>query len=346
MDAKRVVAVGSVALTGVGVLAGAVTSYTDAGTESGVALALSVLGVLLGGGLVAGAGYLQDSAMTTEHTLRLAGWNLLGVVAIGLVLVAATSVTGVTLSGYVLAPVVGVSAIGYVLVGYNDVRRMRARGRDREREQLALLTRLAGHALRAESEDLTDTADRLVEDTEDPALRQVAVTTRNTAEDLAAVPEGLALFREVVESDQPRRTLEVDSVVEDALADLREEYPGATVDTELPDGLTVTADDYMETAVSELVENAIEHGSPVEPWVKITATEKKGAVAVTVLDNGPGIAQERREALTGQRDVDELTDATGFGLWVVKAVVDRYDGRLAFDDREHGSAVTLWLTEA
>jgi signal transduction histidine kinase len=98
--------------------------------------------------------------------------------------------------------------------------------------------------------------------------------------------------------------------------------------------------DHLETAVRNLVDNALRHGgdAPVDVVVRRSA----GRLAVDVRDRGPGISQGNRARIferffTTQRD----QGGTGLGLSIVRAVADTRGGRISFESGPTGTCFTL-----
>ena len=99
----------------------------------------------------------------------------------------------------------------------------------------------------------------------------------------------------------------------------------------------------LERLLANLVDNACKHGrAPVA-----LALRAEGAVVrIEVSDAGPGLPDERREALTeafARGDAARGTPGTGLGLAIVARIVARMGGRLAFERRDgrHVACVTL-----
>jgi len=71
-----------------------------------------------------------------------------------------------------------------------------------------------------------------------------------------------------------------------------------------------------------------------------------GRIRIRVSDNGPGVPEEFRRAITADT-TPSAASHSGLGLWLVGWFVDRYDGTIAFEDNEpRGTAVTVTLPEA
>jgi len=337
---RRGLAVGSIAVTGLGFVAGAVASYPGSGTGA-VATLLVGLGAVMGTAIVGGAAYLYRSDVRTSHTLRIAGWNLLGVALLGLIIVLASTAEGVSIPGYVVVDVLGVSSVAHLLIGYNDVRRIRAQELARQRRTLSVVNRLTRHNLRNRTQVLTANAGRLVETAEGPEDREVAATVRDTASDLADIHGELETIQRALNGDPPSETVDLREVVDGAVDPYRETHPEGIFEVDVPDGLSVRGDEQLAAAVDHLVENAVKHGSPDEVYVRVAAAADGDTVTVSVSDRGPGIPETETAVLTEDREATQLEHGSGLGLWVVKTVAERYGGSLGFETDGDGTTARL-----
>jgi len=357
---RRVLAVGSIVLTGVGLGVGGVVSLLA--VSEPVAVGLAGLGVALGVALVAGGVYLYRSDVRTVHTARIAGWNLLGAVLLGLILVLTVAGAGVAIPLYVLVDVLGVSSVAHVLIGYNDVRRIRAEELARQRRTLAVVNRLTRHNLRNDTQVLTASASQLAATLDDPDHRATAERIRDGAMELATINEELQAIQTAIDADSPDGSIHLPDAVASVLDDYRTEYPDGTFEADVPD-VSVAADGQLETALDHLVENAVEHGSTSphssptrenavehastgDPFVRVTADVEGDTVTVSVHDRGSGVPDEEVAVLTGERAISQLQHASGLGLWVVKTIAETYDGDVAFDTSTEGGVVSLSLRRA
>jgi len=346
MDATRVAATGSVGLTGFGLLAGALSSYRFADSLSAAAVALVVVGALVGSLLIAAAGYLYRSDVTTTHTRRVAGWNLLGVVGLGAILAIATTDPAVSLPAYVAVSVLGISSVAHVLIGYNDVHRIRAKALADERERLAVINRLVRHNLRNEAQILASYGEQIRENTDQPDIEQFSYMIQDIADELSGTHEGLEAFRRALDEAEPTERVELEPLVAEVLEDYRAAYPDGTFETDLASGVSIRADEQLAVAIDHLIDNAVEHAGFVETYVYVSVTETKGLVRVTVADRGPGLPDEEIEVLSGDREHSPIEHTSGLGLWVVKTIVERYGGDLYIENTDNGAAVTLGFETA
>lgn len=135
----------------------------------------------------------------------------------------------------------------------------------------------------------------------------------------------------------------VRKLVSDVVSDVRAEYPGADIETTLPDRSPAVSSS-VSTAVEELLDNAVTHSDRETPSIDVRVWVTDDVVRIRVADDGPGIPAMEREVLSGQADIGPLYHGSGLGLWLVNLVVSDVDGVLEFEDIEpRGSAVTIRL---
>ncbi|GAA0647367.1 sensor histidine kinase [Salarchaeum japonicum] len=334
MNVRRAAASSTISLTGLAVVAVVVAHVVTAAPPL-VGVTVSALGAAVGLA-VAALGYaVYRFEFTVRQTARIAGWNLLGVVVIALALaliyayqdaVGSPPSTPV-FSGTVL---VAISSLAHVLIGINDARRIRAGALERERRKLSVLSRLVRHDLRTISQYLYGDASRARAAETQAERDAVADDIRETAADLGGLHDNLQTLRELVETDSADAApADVASLVADAVASVRDDYPDAEIDLDAPESAPARAGEYVADAVRELVENAVEH---TDGPVTVAVTREDGWVSVAVRDAGDGVPESEREIVLGERDITQLRHASGLGLWVAKWVADAYDGDLSFDD--------------
>jgi signal transduction histidine kinase len=68
-------------------------------------------------------------------------------------------------------------------------------------------------------------------------------------------------------------------------------------------------------------------------------------VAVRVADNGPGIDEQERRAVTEGRETP-LEHSSGVGLWLARWITERNGGSLSIENTDDGAVVTVVLPRA
>jgi two-component system OmpR family sensor kinase len=128
---------------------------------------------------------------------------------------------------------------------------------------------------------------------------------------------------------------------------VREQHPAADISMATPDTeISVRANERLEQVFSHLLENAVVHAPgddvAVEVGVETTAT----GVRVSVADGGPGLP-ERQQHLLKTGEIGEFDDpGSGFGLNVVRLLVESYGGAIETAVDDGGTTVTVVLPRA
>lgn len=123
-----------------------------------------------------------------------------------------------------------------------------------------------------------------------------------------------------------------------------------TIENQVNEHTDIYADaDHFEFIIRNLVSNAIKF-SNVNGKVVITAEQKNGEVAVTVRDNGVGIAPEKLADILDSTNVSTRGTSnekgTGLGLLLCKEFAELNGGRITVESKVgEGSAFTVILKE-
>lgn len=144
-------------------------------------------------------------------------------------------------------------------------------------------------------------------------------------------------------------SIDVVAVVRGVVADVEEERPDLSIETDLPDSLYVSAIELVDSAIRNALENAIEHNDNPDPLIEVSVSVWRtgtGDVAIEIADNGPGIHEDEREVLLRGRET-QLDHVSGLGLWIINWIVTESGGTIAIDENDpRGSVVTINLPEA
>ncbi|ELZ26165.1 integral membrane sensor signal transduction histidine kinase [Halogeometricum pallidum JCM 14848] len=212
----------------------------------------------------------------------------------------------------------------------------------REREQrLGVLNRVLRHNVRNEMNVVLGYADVVASRAEDPETARAAETILRRGERLVAVSEKARVFDRRLDETDPA-TLDLVTVVEDALADVAADHPEAELTPTTPDSLAVRVVPGIGDAVRNVVENACVHHEGT-PSVAVVVGADGDEATVAVADDGPGIPEHERSVLA-EGEETALDHGSGIGLWVTKWLVGRSGGSVAFEENDpRGSVVTLRL---
>lgn len=223
---------------------------------------------------------------------------------------------------------------------------------NRTERQLQVLSRVLRHNLRTEANIIDGNAERLLEalDGDDEDAIRTATVIDNRAEKLLGLASDAARINDVLQSPQSETTtVDCVPVVRAAIEGFRGSHPNAAVTADLPESMTVSATARLQLAVENVIENAIEHNPVDEPRVHIAVTSVESGqwADIAVNDDAPLIPPMERSVVTGSADITPKHHGSGLGLWIVKWIVERSGGELAFEDSGFGgNRVRIRLQQA
>jgi PAS domain S-box-containing protein len=158
--------------------------------------------------------------------------------------------------------------------------------------------------------------------------------------------EGLLTYARV-DQDENLEPVDLDDVVETVRSDLEiaiEQNDAKIIVGDLP---TVEGNaEQLATVFQNLLDNALAHGGDDPPVVEISAEPQDGMWALTVADEGVGMAPEQVERAF---DLFErfAEDGTGLGLALCEKVVEHHGGTIRIDAApSDGTAVKFTLPES
>jgi len=363
------------AFTGALVVGTAGLVFTSAGRSPG-SVVLGLVGPLCAvwayGVVLA---WVARTDLPREHHARLAGWLVVGVIplVVGAVVMQAYSAAVGALDSFSPAAAGGWACGGVVFgaaVGIVDVR-VRMRTAEAEEataryeqlvEVLTVLNRVLRHDVRNDLTVIAGYLDHARREGDDDIVEYLdgieARTDRiERLSDHARLAENAVLGDDAVEG-----TTDLTLVAERVAGTIARDFPAASVSvhTEVEDAeALVPGHDLLESALHNVVENAVEHADNEAPTVDVTVRVRPagavcdgarprlpgGAAAdsvveVVVADDGPGFPDRERTVLE-EGGEDALESSSGMGLWVVHWIVDAVGGATVVEDRDSGGSVVI-----
>ena len=135
--------------------------------------------------------------------------------------------------------------------------------------------------------------------------------------------------------------LDLRSLVDDAVAALRDAAPERPLHVDLPDEpVWVRADALrLGQVLTNLLDNAAK-SSPADSAVDVMVDTGDREVVVGVRDRGPGIATDERERVFEKftRGRAGVGRGTGLGLYITRHIVEAHDGRIWVEPDDHPGA--------
>ncbi len=117
--------------------------------------------------------------------------------------------------------------------------------------------------------------------------------------------------------------------------DLRKQK-GVEVDNRVDGGVEVLAGSILKELFSNLVENALVHADASR--IRISASQGRDEVVVSVEDDGTGIPDDRKERIFEKGVSGKGSSGSGLGMHLVQEIADTYGGDVTVRDSAMGGA--------
>lgn len=219
-----------------------------------------------------------------------------------------------------------------------------AQRRIRKREQrLSVLNRALRHNIRNDLNVIAGNL-QLLEESADlsEADRELLSAAMEYADGVIGMAEKARHIERTLSNSRAEST-DLRSVIESVIEDIETEYPTAELSVTGEGWPTVWADTNLDLALRELATNAITHQESDHPRVRFeVSTTTGGPVRLEVRNPGEPVPKLDRHALQEGRETP-LEHGSGFGLWLVKWVVEEANGRLYFPEADDEFRIGLEL---
>jgi signal transduction histidine kinase len=226
------------------------------------------------------------------------------------------------------------------LVVFREVTAERERAQDLDILK-EVLSRVLRHNLRNEITVIRGYASSIANKSEDGVAGEADRIVDRT-DVLLKTSETARAIKNVIDSADAV-SVSLADLVDRTVASASEDYPEATIDTDVTD-VGVRINPEFDAALEELLENAIVHNDD-DPTITITGGPVDGGVELQITDNGPGIPGHEL-AVIDRGEETSLNHGSGAGLWLIQIAVDHSDGDCHFETGEDGTTVTIRLPEA
>ncbi|ELZ16223.1 integral membrane sensor signal transduction histidine kinase [Natrinema thermotolerans DSM 11552] len=201
-----------------------------------------------------------------------------------------------------------------------------------QRDYLDYLNGILRHEVLNTATIIDGYASRVLEaesDLDDRSRRWLEVVIDESEEMSTVIDDVRVLLRTTDGSYQPE-PIDVSRVLTDEVRKLTDRDESVAVETSIPDGVFVRADDLLGRVFGNLLSNAVEHNDASRPRVSVTVEPGPETVRVEIADNGPGIPDAEVDSLFER--VEHRGSTHGLGLYLVGQLVARYDGAVELVD--------------
>lgn len=280
------------------------------------------------------AGYWLASSTFERQRLWWAGlWTMIGMTGIVAIVVLANSlqlVQGEPLSEpsfiQMLLLAAGGGAVAGLLIGVSTVREtVEAERARRQRDTLVFVNELLRHNVLNGMQVIKGNT-RLLEEHVDDDGRRYLSTTQDRSDSIVELIQNVRVLVDSVSRQNELQAVQLAHVVRSAVDQAHGTYETATFDVEVSDDISVRADELLEAVFDNLIANAVQHNDSETPTVTVAAESDGRTVRIRVIDDGPGIPEERRDEYFEPGTQNESSVGQGLGLYLVRTLVSRYEG--------------------
>ena len=209
----------------------------------------------------------------------------------------------------------------------------------RRKRHIDVLHRILRHNLRNEVNVVLGKAESIAAKTDKTEVQRDASVAKEAATKLARLSDEAKTVENVLGSPPELEPVDVVPIVEDVVRSCNKQFDDPAIAVDLPSSLVVRADSRLKAVFESLVDNAVRYNSQ-PAHVRVAATEADAStVELTVADNGPGIPDSETEVITSDEPISQLQHGSGLGLWLVKWIVEMYDGELSIETPDGGGTV-------
>lgn len=208
--------------------------------------------------------------------------------------------------------------------------------------RLEVLHRVLRHDLRNKASIINGYADILQD--ENPESRK-AGQIRETTNELVELGDRIRQTEHALDhGSETERPIHLTEVLRKCIDHAQDEHPNANIQAELQENIQVCANNQINSAFNNVIQNAIEHNDSDTPLVSITvSTDDPHFVTVEIADDGPGLPDRERKVL--ERGTETQTEhSLGLGLSLVNWIVVDSGGKVTTDDDDQwGSVIVIDL---
>jgi signal transduction histidine kinase len=303
-----------------------------------------VFAILPVAGMAYASFWLYTADVRPDRAWRIALWTVSGVAAIVLMTLLTLGNQGVTGGdtaqvAFYLSGNASIGATAGLLVGLYDIQAKRQADRvEAMRDTFAFANRLLRHDVLNAVNIIEGYAQQLDVDNGPESANII----RTQANEIVTLIQNARALERAATDEKDLEAVDVETTLDQYLTAARSTYDHATFEASVPT-VAVRADDVLTALFENIISNAVEHNDTDSPEVTISGHATDERVQIRIADNGPGIPDERKEAVFEA----ESMSAGGLGLYLVKTLVERYNGAVWVEDNDpRGSVFVVELERA
>ena len=142
--------------------------------------------------------------------------------------------------------------------------------------------------------------------------------------------------------------IELGPMIERELEKARTAFNQATFTTtyrESIEGIAVYGTPMLSSVFSNILSNAVRHADNAQPLVHLETDVGASSVTIRIADDGPGISDDKKDAVFGRGERGLDSPGSGIGLYLVHRLTTAFGGSVHIEDNEPRGAVFVVTLE-
>ncbi|WP_343125691.1 PAS domain-containing sensor histidine kinase [Halorubrum sp. 48-1-W] len=211
---------------------------------------------------------------------------------------------------------------------------------EEQRDNLETLSEVVRHDIRNDLQLVRASAELAVEHVDEEGREYLETVQESTASAVGLLRTARKLAELLLQTDVETRPIVLARPLEQQIDELRSLYPDAEIAVEgsLP-RVRVVGNELLGSVFRNLLQNAIQHNDKEVPSITVTTTTAEDLVEIRIADNGPGVPDTQKGMIFGKDEGRLESEGAGIGLYLVRSLVESYDGDVWVEDNEPEGAV-------
>jgi len=195
---------------------------------------------------------------------------------------------------------------------------------------LRVLTRITRHNLRNKLNIIEGYLDQIDHEKSDAS---VVDRIHRSVSELLDLTGWIDTIKSVNRTETPAEVCDICQLVAEIGESYQQEYPEIIWKFDCQHAYA-TADSTLQTAINELIDNAVTHNphEDLEITVSVRECPEDKQISICVTDTGQPIPEIEIEPLVSGYDPDPLEHGERIGLWEVQTIINAHQGRLSINE--------------
>ena len=214
---------------------------------------------------------------------------------------------------------------------------------EEQRDNLNMLNEILRHDVRNDLQLVLAYGELIEDAAASEEVREHLETVLDGARHAVELTKTAGQMAEVMLADEEEtRPVDLRHHMESVVEEVRSTRSDAVItgETDVP-AVTVQANDMLDSVFRNLVKNGVDHNDKDTPEVTLSGADRGDTVVVRVADNGPGVPDERKDAIFGKGNAGLESQGSGVGLYLVRTLIEGYGGDVRVEDNDPQGAVFM-----